>query len=249
MGVFKKYSEYYDLLYKDKDYLGEADYIDSLLKEYAPEANSVLNLGCGTGRHDKILADRGYEIHGVDFSEEMLTEARKNETDKLKFYQGDITKFRLNKKFDAVLALFHVMSYQTNNDDILNVLKNTADHLESGGIFIFDCWYGPAVLTDRPAVRMKVVENDEVKVTRVAVPKIYPNENLVDVNYSLFVQDKKDDKIYTFEECHHMRYLFYPELSLLLQSQGFKIIRSEEWLTKKELDFNSWGACFVCMKI
>lgn len=72
----------------------------------------------------------------------------------MKFYRGNITEFRLNKKFDTVLALFHVMSYQVGNNDIINVLKNTSEHLERGGVFIFDCWYGQAVLTDRPSVRM-----------------------------------------------------------------------------------------------
>ncbi|MCH7826549.1 MAG: hypothetical protein IIC75_01030 [Bacteroidetes bacterium] len=57
---------------------------------------------------------------------------------------------------------------------------------------------------------------------------LHPNDNIVDVNYSLFVHDKKEDKIYTFEESHHMRYLFIPELSHLLKSNGFKIIKAEE---------------------
>ena len=66
------YSQYYDLLYRDKDYLGEVEYIDKLIKSLNKETKTILDLGCGTGRHAEILCDKGYIVHGVDRSKEML---------------------------------------------------------------------------------------------------------------------------------------------------------------------------------
>lgn len=76
MTTFGNYSRYYNLLYKDKDYKGEAGFIYDLIQKYSPGAKSILDLGCGTGRHDLLLAEKGYAITGVDMSEEMLLIAR-----------------------------------------------------------------------------------------------------------------------------------------------------------------------------
>jgi predicted TPR repeat methyltransferase len=81
MSVFDKYyAQFYDMLYKDKDYESESNYIISLIKKYNPEANSILDLGCGTGRHAELFSNKGFIVLGVDQSKYMLNEAmnRKN---------------------------------------------------------------------------------------------------------------------------------------------------------------------------
>ena len=75
MPVFGAYSRYYDLLYRDKDYAGEAAYVHGLIERYRPGSVSILDLGCGTGRHDFCLAELGHELTGVDLSHEMLAVA------------------------------------------------------------------------------------------------------------------------------------------------------------------------------
>lgn len=85
MSIFEEYAYYYDLLYKDKDYIKEAKYIDKLLKEENENINYILNLGCGTGNHDTELHKLGYSIHGIDMSESMIAEANKKKTEKLTF--------------------------------------------------------------------------------------------------------------------------------------------------------------------
>ena len=59
---------------------------------------------------------------------------------------GDITNVNLNKEFDNIISLFHVVSYLTSNYDIKNLFLNANKHLKKGGLFIFDIWYSPAVL-------------------------------------------------------------------------------------------------------
>jgi len=250
MSVFNEYARYYDLLYRDKDYAGESDYINRLIQSHCPAARTVLNLGCGSGRHDRCLAEKGFAVTGVDLSEEMLTIARNSAggSSALEYVQGDVRSVRLGSTFDVVISLFHVMSYQQTNHDLNAAFRSACCHLKPGGTFIFDCWYGPGVLTDRPAVRMKELEDEKISVTRIAQPVMHPNENLVDVNYLVFIRDKRSGAVQEVRETHGMRYLFLPETRQMLTDSGFELLAAEEWLTGKPLGFTSWSAVFVCRK-
>ena len=117
MSVFGNYARYYNLLYCDKDYAEEVRFVNQLLQAHIPGAQSILELGCGTGNHALLLAQEGYNIHGIDFSPEMLQQAQNmlSQVDRalksrLKFSPGDIRNIRLNMQFDAVISLFHVVS-------------------------------------------------------------------------------------------------------------------------------------------
>jgi SAM-dependent methyltransferase len=248
MTVFGNYSRYYNLLYQDKDYQGEAGFVHDLIQQHAPGAQTILDLGCGTGRHDILLAEKGYTMTGVDMSEEMIAVARQA-ADRIgsekpgppTFYQGDIRSFRLDKKFDVVISLFHVMSYQTNNDDFASALQTARDHLKPGGVFFFDFWYGPAVLTDRPAVRVKKLEDDRIQVIRIAEPVMHANKNVVDVNYTVWIKDKANSQAEEIRESHPMRYWFMPEIEYLLHHAGFEILDKGEWMTRKAHGFGTWS--------
>lgn len=250
-AVFGSYSRYYNLLYQDKDYSGETEYLHRLVQTYRPGARSLLDLGCGTGRHDLLLSQKGYSVVGVDISEEMLKIANSQPVpdgflpSAVAFHLGDIRSVRLDRQFDVVVSLFHVISYQTSNDDLLRAFKTAREHLAPGGVFIFDFWYGPAVLTDRPAVRIKRLEDDEIVVTRIAEPVMQPNANLVDVNYQMLIRDKRSGGVEELRESHLMRYLFQPEIEMLLDGVGLDLVAAEEYLTGRPLGFDTWGACMV----
>ncbi|HEY3375023.1 MAG TPA: class I SAM-dependent methyltransferase [Candidatus Aquicultor sp.] len=246
MGVFNKYSYYYNLLYRDKDYAGEADYIDSLVKEYKPDAKIILDLGCGTGRHAALLTNKGYTIHGVDISEDMLAVANEQaDSERLTFTLGDVRSVRLNKVFDVVVSLFHVMSYQVANEDLLNAFATAYNHLDNDGVFIFDCWYGPAVLSDRPVIRTKHLEDEAAEVTRLAEPVMHANEDVVDVNYYVKIRDKQNGTIEELRETHRMRYLFKPEIDLMLERTGFHVEGFFEYMTGDKPSYDTWNVCFV----
>ncbi len=253
--VFNAYAAYYDLLYQDKDYAGEARYVRDLIQRHAPGAVSILELGCGTGAHAACLAGEGYHLYGIDRSSIMLQAAELRRSrlapqlrQRLRFSQGDIREVCLEERFDAVISLFHVISYQTTNADLQAAFATAGHHLKPGGLFIFDVWYGPAVLTDRPTVRVKRLENDAVQVVRIAEPMLRPNENLVDVGYHVFVRDRRTEAVHELREIHTMRYLFLPELEFLLQQAGLGIVSAQEWLTWKSPDFETWGVCCVVRK-
>ncbi|MCK5642847.1 MAG: class I SAM-dependent methyltransferase [Gammaproteobacteria bacterium] len=255
MSVFENYAKYYDLLYQDKDYTGEANFIVDIIKSHSPNAASILDLGCGTGYHAALIAKEGYSVHGVDRSESILVRADERKlglaqpvAQKLSFSKGDVCSVRIQEKFDVVVSLFHVMSYQITNEDIQAAFTTAAAHLKDGGIFIFDCWYGPGVLTERPEPRIKKVENEYVKIIRVAEPVMHPNKNLVDVNYTVLVTEKDSDKFEQINEKHQMRYWFMPEIEFFLAKSGFELVKSGQWMTNKDSGFDCWSVYFVGKK-
>jgi len=254
MKVFNDYARYYDLLYRDKDYVSETSFILTLVREHCLGASDILDLGCGTGAHAHHLAESGVCIHGVDRSTEMLEEAAIRHrglppqiASRLSFSQGDAREVRLGKVFDVVISLFHVMSYQIRNEDVLDTFATAKAHLRPGGIFIFDCWYGPGVLTDLPVTRVKRIGDDAISVTRIAEPTIRPKENVVDVNYTIFVRDKVSGATEELKELHQMRYFFPPEIQMFADNSAFKVIAQREWMKQTEPSMNTWNACFVAL--
>ena len=251
MSAFAAYARYYDLLYRDKNYDAESAYIAGLLGEYAPHARTILDIGCGTGAHARDLARKGFAVHGVDISEGML--ARANDTkakldpglsEKVSFSHADARSVELGRTFDAVVSLFHVMSYQTSNNDLLSALGSARRHLEPGGVFVFDCWYGPAVLTDRPKIVTKTFSDDGLKLERLSEPTMDAERNTVQVNYTLHVTGESRDSE-TIRESHLMRYLFTPEVEMMLASRDLKLVSSRKWMTDQSPDFESWNVCYV----
>jgi len=138
-SAFGLYSRYYDLLYQDKDYEGETAYIRSLIDRFAPATRDVLEFGCGTGKHAHLLASTGLRVTGVDRSEEMIAAAA-SQHENVKLVHGDARSVQLGTQFDTVLSLFHVVCYQTTNDDVAEMFETASIHLGKGGHFIFDVW-------------------------------------------------------------------------------------------------------------
>lgn len=252
-SLFADYARYYDLLYRDKDYAAEAEYVACLIRKFQPSARSILELGSGTGIHASLLVKKGFSVHGIERSPEMLARSRtlaenmSSPENQLIFDAGDIRDIRLDKCFDAVIALFHVISYQTTNADMAAAFATARHHLKPSGIFIFDVWYGPAVLTQRPDVRIKRMADEKIEVTRLAEPVLHPNENLVDVNYHVFIRHGETGTVLELKETHIMRYFFQPEIEFWANTAGFTIQNAEEWQTANPIDKDTWSACF-CLK-
>lgn len=244
MSVFDLYSEYYDLLYRDKDYRGEADYVMSLIRKFHPGGRTLLDIGCGTGKHAALFREGGYGVTGVDLSETMLQQARLNHPG-IDFHAGDARTVRLNRTFDVVTSLFHVASYQTSDKDLDAYLATAKAHLAPGGIFIFDFWHGPGVLADPPTVRVKRLADEKIRVIRIAEPENDPARHVVNVHYDVLVQPQGSDRMQQITEDHAMRYFFADELGQALATHGMTKLIMLEWLSEQAPGPASWNACIV----
>ena len=249
MTVFGDYSRYYDLLYRDKDYVGEAAYVARLIRAAKPGASDILDLGCGTGRHARELAALGFTVTGVDRSAEMVAVARQIPTPGVRFFEGDLATVRLDARFDVVTSLFHVFSYQTTNQALSAAFAKAHAHLRAGGMLIFDVWYGPAVLSDPPTVRVKRLSDDETEVVRISEPTLHANRNVVDVDFEVLIRDRLKGSMSRLTERHEMRYLFTPEIEALAAATGMKLLTSEEWLTGRPPGLDTWGVVFACERL
>jgi len=256
---FRDYATYYDLVNRGKDYATECGFITSLLCSDRALDRGMLELGCGTGGHAIQFANQGIPVQGIDISEEMLRIAMSRSTaataaatagaTALCFEQGDARSYRAGRKFDAVLSLFHVVSYQTANQDLADTFETARVHLDPGGRFMFDFWYGPAVLSDRPRIVERVVASDDVEVNRRTTPTMRVNDNCVDVHFDITVTSKSSRESVSFAEDHHMRYLFLPELRHMLGRAGFSNIEFRRWLSSEEPSDTGWYACCIAEAI
>lgn len=246
--VFDGYSRYYDLLYRDKDYPAEAAWVLSRIRSQSPRAERILELGCGTAAHAVALAHQGFSVHGIDRSDSMLVRARdriERESpeirSRLRLAPGDVRTVRTGEKYDAVISLFHVVSYLNADRDLALAFETAAEHLNPGGLFLFDFWYGPAVLSQKPDVRVKRLSDHECAITRIAEPELRADDNIVDVNYTLFIEQKSTALITRLQETHSMRYLFLEELNALA-SPWFDPVDAKAWLSETPPEASTWSA-------
>jgi len=255
MTQFNHYARYYDLVYKDRDYRAEADFVHRQLLANGSRVGTILELGCGTGRHAVEFAKLGWRIDGVDLSEEMVSNARQRAQSQssamacqLGFRRGDVRTVRMSKTYTAVISMFHVMSYQVSNEDLSSAISTAAEHLPHGGLFFFDFWYGPGVLSDPPAVRVRRLEDEAIAATRIAEPETLSLKNQVVVHYDIQIRDKQSNMVTEIREAHAMRFWFYPELEYFLASSGFSIAGSGRCYSDQPLSLDTWYGWVLARK-
>ena len=249
MAVFEKeYAAYYDMLYKNKSYDAEADYVADLLHEAGIADGELLDVGCGTGKHLACMRKKGFSVSGVDVSQNMIQNARKMLGDDVALQVADATSFTFSKKFNAITSLFHVVSYLTDTDDVISAFKNITIHLTGGGRFVFDFWHGAGCLTDFPKTKILRLEDDTCSLMRITEPVMHFDRNVIDVNFEVHLADKSTGKISKINETHTMRYFFLPELEHYLKEAGLKCQKAYRWLSKEPLDSNAWYGVIVAKK-
>ena len=224
----KQYSSLYDLFYREKNYRLECDWIEKVFKENHLSPQTILDLGCGTGGHALPLSQRGYQVTGVDCSARMLEIARKKAASEgltIDFHEQRINTLQLNSRFDAVISMFAVFGYQASNDSLEKTFLKVREHLEPGGIFIFDCWYGPTVLKEGPESRVKTLETGEgSRILRLVTPVLDVLNHVVNINYQV-LEIKGTRIVAETKETHTMRFFFAQELSYFLEKAGFNRVR------------------------
>jgi len=249
ISAFNNYSKYYDLIYQDKNYEKECDFIEEIFHRFSVNpVNTILEGGCGTGGHAIILAERGYKITGIDSSEMMIEHTKKKaEQNKLNldFQVGDLREFDLHKKFNACICMFAVMGYITETEDLIKTLKNVRRHLTKGSLLIFDFWYGTSVLHTRPEGRIKIIQDRELRIIRTAEPELDSFNQLCRVSYNLIVLRGKSiiDEVF---ETHVVRYFFSQEITHYLVDTGFEVVRFCPFLNlDAKVDENVWNLTVI----
>jgi len=238
------YSAAYDDFYSEKDYEAECDLIESQAARVVGNGPwRVLDLGCGTGGHALPLARRGHQVVGVDRSAAMLQRARAKARaahHDVRFVESEIGNTDLGQLFDVALMMFAVLGYQTTNEAALAALTTARHHLRPEGVLLFDVWFGPAVLAQRPERRFQSFSTSSGEVLRSVNPSLDQASQICTVEYEIWRIDA--DRITDRStERHAMRYFFPLELDLLLASTGFRFVHLGQGMAPLEApDLSSW---------
>lgn len=184
-------SPYYHTLYKNHDEQDAQTSLNNLLLalQLTPGAR-ILDLACGKGRHSRFLAQKGYDVTGLDISPQSIEYARQFEHDGLAFYQHDMRKPFRHKYYDAVMNMFTSFGYFSNDDDHLRTLVNVARGLKPDGVFLLD--YFNAVL-----VRQNLVPHAEKTVDNIT---FHLHKKIVDGRVLKTVEFNAEGRRLTFTE-------------------------------------------------
>lgn len=256
MSVFNAlYANQYDLLYSEKNYRAECDIVEEAFRRHASQKPvSIIDVGCGTGAHALEFASRGYRVTGVDLSQSMLDRAIEKAASlpserRPVFRQGNACDFDTTHRYDAAIMMFAVVGYLTSNAEVLAGLRNIRRHLVPGAPFVCDFWYGPSVLSVRPADRVRVLPTPEGQVIRAASTTLDIARHTADVTFKLWsLQGAK--LLGETTETHRMRYFFPQEFAMVLAHSGFEQVGMSAFPSLDEpLGDDSWNALVVAKAI
>jgi len=138
---YKKWfdSSFYHQLYSNRSEKEATDFIDTLMDELDPPANAtMLDLGCGAGRHAKWLAAKGFDVTGLDLAASSIRTAKKYEKTNLRFAKQDMRDPFGKNQFDYVFNFFTSFGYFKNDEDNHNVIRNICNALKPGGLLVLD---------------------------------------------------------------------------------------------------------------
>ena len=141
MEAYSDFAKVYDLFMDNVNYEEWSRYLCTILKENGIEDGLVLELGCGTGTMTELMASAGYDMIGVDNSEEMLAEAMEKRVvsgHDILYLMQDMQEFELNGTVRAVIRVCDSMNYLLEEDELREVFSLVNYYLDPGGLFIFD---------------------------------------------------------------------------------------------------------------
>tara|TARA_B110000858_G_scaffold182091_1_gene221161 strand:- start:168 stop:914 length:747 start_codon:yes stop_codon:yes gene_type:complete len=239
------YSKVYNVVYKEKKYSQEVNYILKILHNNKNKIKDILDLGSGTGNHLIFFKKKKIKILGVEKSQKMIDLA--NPDVKNLILKSDIKRLNLKKRFDVVTSLFHVVSYFNQNHELELFFKTAHKHLKKNGLFFFDFWFTPAVEFLKPTKKIKYFRGNNFILKKTSIPKII-KKNIVKVNF-VFSIKFNDKKKKIFKETHKVRHFSIEELIFFANKNGFDYINSYQMLTTRKPNKRSWGVCMVLKKL
>ena len=243
MDAYTGFAKLYDLFMDNIDYQAWGEYLTGLLREYHIDSGIVADLGCGTGNMTELLAEKGYDMIGIDNSYEMLEEAMEKRIESghdILYLEQDMREFELYGTVAAVVSVCDSLNYITEQEELTEVFRLVNNYLDPDGLFIFDV-------------------NMEVKFRKIADSTIAENreegsfiwENCFDeesqVNeYALTLFIREEDDLYRKHEEFHYQKAYEPErVKELLEEAGLKVEAIYDAFTREPVREDSERIYFI----
>jgi len=235
--VFRRYATYYDLIYEDKDYIKECNYIEDIIKKFSGKVmpRTILDSGCGTGGHALLLAKRNYIVEGIDASKEMIEIAKEKaarSSVNINFRVMSMQDLGFKKKFDSAICMFSAIDYLLTIDDLQKFLGGVRRHLKKGALFIFDFWNGAAAIKHYSPLKVKKIKRKDKKIIRTSKTKLNAITQICEVVFDCTVIGN-GRVIDQFEEKHVVRFLMPEEIKHYLSDNGFDTVAMYPFLSLK----------------
>ncbi|MDY5482823.1 MAG: methyltransferase domain-containing protein [Clostridium sp.] len=238
MEAYTGFAAVYDMFMDNIPYEEWSRYLISLLKEYGAEDGLVLDLGCGTGSITELLAAAGYDMIGVDLSEEMLQIAMEKKYESghdILYLRQDMREFELYGTVRAVVSICDSMNYILEQDDLVKVFSLVNNYLDPGGIFIFDLnteyKYGT------------LLGNSTIAEDREESSFIWENtydeeERINEYDLSIFIREEGD--LYRkYEETHYQKAYRLDEVKEALAKAGMEFVTAYQAFTREAPESDS----------
>ena len=232
MEAYTGFAAVYDMFMDNIPYEEWCDYLTGLLEDYGVKDGLLLDLGCGTGSLTELLAERGYDMIGIDYSEEMLDlamEKRMESGKDILYLCQDMREFELYGTVAAVVSICDCMNYITEPEDLVTVFELVNNYLDPEGIFIFDLnteykyetVMGDSTIAEDREDSSFIWENQYEKEEKI---------NIYDV--SIFIKEKED--LYRkYHETHYQRAYSLEEIREALEEAGMEFVAAYDAFTKE----------------
>ncbi|MBQ3115229.1 MAG: class I SAM-dependent methyltransferase [Clostridia bacterium] len=240
MNSYTMFAEVYDKLI-NVDYIGMADRIEDIFIKYGKKPNLVLDLACGTGNLTMELSRRGYDIIGIDLSEDMLSLATEKAPD-IRFLCQDMTEFELYGTVDAIVCTLDAINYITDKRRLKKMFKLVHNYLNPDGIFIFDI-NTEHKLKNVLSNNTFVYDEDDIFYTW----ENYYKNGISTQMLNFFVNTKEGYKRF-FEE-HIQRAYTVSEIKEMLKDAKLDLLQTFTWEQQKKIVKNTEKIVFASKKI
>lgn len=230
MEAYTGFAQVYDLFMDNVPYVQWSEYLISLLKSYGVEDGLVLDLGCGTGKMTRLLSDAGYDMIGVDSSEEMLEIATEAEQEEILYLCQDMREFELYGTVAAVVSVCDSMNYILEEEELLAVFRLVNNYLDPGGVFIFDL---NTLYKYRELLGEQTICENREDASFIWENFYDEEEQINEYDLTLFVQEESG--LYQkFEETHFQRGYELLTIRRLLEAAGMEYVTAYDAFTREE---------------
>lgn len=233
----------YDLLMEDAPYGKWVEFTKKMVHRFKPDAQSMLDVGCGTGEITHRLQQEGFQMTGIDLSSDMLTVAQqKDPRSNIKWMHQDMTALEGLKGYDCVVSYCDVFNYLTEDYQVQRAFDSIYYSLDAGGLFMFDVHSLDHIQEDLSGATFAEVRDDLSYIWFCD-----PGEKLNSVVHDLtfFVQNGKNFQ--RFDEVHEQRGYERKVLECWLNQTGFELLGLySDFSEKPSSDGERW--LFICRK-
>lgn len=238
MEAYSGFAEVYDIFMDNVPYEEWSKYLISLLEEYGIHDGIVLDLGCGTGNMTELLAGHGFDMIGIDNSDEMLNIAIKKREQSgydILYLNQDMREFELYGTVKAIVSVCDSVNYITNEEELKQVFELVNNYLDKGGLFIFDL----NTINKYQNIGDTIIAENREEGSFIWENTYYEEENINEYDLTLYIKDENSKKYDRYYENHIQRAYSLDKIKELLEKAGLEFVRSYDAFTRNPVNSDS----------